>query len=163
VDYNKKIHIRPEQIEEAKRLYDFKNLKNSITNGKSQLHGALGELLAMEVLDLRDNHVEYVGHFDYDLICNGKRIDVKTIQTDKEPNDDFNANISAFNHTQQTDYYLWCSVSVDMTYGYVIGYLDKDEFYKIAELKKKGEIDCGKWVFKSDTYTTKIKNIKKFN
>ena len=159
----KKIYITPEQIEEAKDLYNFKCLKNSITNGESQVHGALGELIAMQVLDLRDNHVDYVGHYDYDLICNGKKIDVKTIKSNHEPKDDYNANISAFNHTQQTDYYLWCYVSLDMTYGYVIGYLEKDEFYRIAELKKKGEIDYGDWTFKSDTYTTKIKNIKKFN
>jgi len=159
----KKIYITPEQIEEAKDLYNFKCLKNSITNGESQVHGALGELIAMQVLDLRDNHVDYVGHYDYDLICNGKKIDVKTIKSNHEPKDDYNANISAFNHTQQTDYYLWCYVSLDMTYGYVIGYLEKDEFYRIAELKKKGEIDWGEWTFKSDTYTTKIKNIKKFN
>jgi hypothetical protein len=159
----KKIYITPEQIEEAKDLYNFKCLKNSITNGESQLHGALGELIAMQVLDLRDNHVDYVGHYDYDLICNGKKIDVKTIKSNHEPKDDYNANISAFNHTQQTDYYLWCYVSLDMTYGYVIGYLEKDEFYRIAELKKKGEIDYGDWTFKSDTYTTKIKNLKKFN
>lgn len=159
-----KIHITPEQIEQAKDFYNFKCLKNSITKGESQIHGAVGELIAMDFLDLiRGNDVEYVGHFDYDLICNGKRIDVKTIKTDKEPTDEFNDNISAFNHTQQTDYYLWCAVSLDMTYGYVIGYLEKDEFYKIAELKKKGEIDHSDWTFKSDTYTTKIKNIKKFN
>jgi hypothetical protein len=159
----KKIYITPEQIEEAKDLYNFKCLKNSITNGESQVHGALGELIAMQVLQLRENHVDYVGHYDYDLICNGKRIDVKTIKSNHEPKDEYNANISAFNHTQQTDYYLWCYVSLDMTYGYVIGYLEKDEFYKIAELKKKGDIDYGDWTFKSDTYTTKIKNLKKFN
>jgi len=159
----KKIYITPDQIEEAKDLYNFKCLKNSITNGESQVHGALGELIAMQVLDLRDNDVEYVGHYDFDLICNGKKIDVKTIKSNHEPKDEYNANISAFNHTQQTDYYLWCYVSLDMTYGYVIGYLDKDEFYRIAELKKKGDIDWGKWTFKSDTYTTKIKNLKKFN
>lgn len=159
----KKIYITLEQIEEAKDLYNFKNLKNSISKGESQLHGALGELIAMQVLDLRDNYVEYVGDYNYDLICNGKRIDVKTIKSNHEPKDDYNANISAFNHTQQTDYYLWCYVSLDMTYGYVIGYLEKNQFYKIAELKKKGEIDWGDWTFKSDTYTTKIKNLKKFN
>jgi hypothetical protein len=159
----KKIYITPDQIEEAKDLYNFKCLKNSITNGESQVHGALGELIAMQVLELRENHVDYVGHYDYDLICNGKRIDVKTIKSNHEPKDEYNANISAFNHTQQTDYYLWCYVSLDMTYGYVIGYLEKDEFYRIAELKKKGDIDWGKWTFKSDTYTTKIKNLKKFN
>jgi len=102
----KKIYITPEQIEEAKDLYNFKNLKNSITNGESQLHGAVGEVIAMQVLELRENHVDYVGHYDYDLICNGKRIDVKTIKSNHEPKDEYNANISAFNHTQQTDYYL---------------------------------------------------------
>jgi hypothetical protein len=30
-----------------------------------------------------------------------------------------------------------------MKYGYIIGYLAKDEFYRMAELKKEGEIDWG--------------------
>jgi len=159
----KKIYITPEQIEEAKDLYNFKCLKNSITNGESQIYGALGEVITMAFLRSKGKEVKYEGDYNYDLISNGKKIDVKTIKTDKEPTDEFNANIDANNTTQKTDFYLWCSVSVDMTYGYVIGYLDKDKFYKIAYLKKKGEIDHSDWTFKSDTYTTKIKNIKKFN
>lgn len=158
-----KIYITPEQIEEAKDLYNFKYLKNSITKGQSQIYGALGEVITMEFLRSKGKEVKYEGDYNYDLISNGKKIDVKTIKTDKEPNDEFNANIDANNTTQKTDFYLWCSVSVDMSYGYVIGYLEKDEFYKIANLKKKGEIDHSEWTFKSDTYTTKIKNIKKFN
>lgn len=157
-----KIYITPEQIEEAKDLYNFKCLKNSISKGESQLHGALGEVITMEFLRSKGKEVKYEGDYNYDLISNGKKIDVKTIKTDKEPTDEFNANIDANNTTQKTDFYLWCSVSVDMTYGYVIGYLEKDEFYKIANLKKKGEIDHSEWTFKSDTYTTKIKNLKKF-
>lgn len=157
-----KIYITPEQIAEAKDLYNFKCLKNSISKGESQLHGAVGEVITMEFLRSKGKEVKYEGDYNYDLISNGKRIDVKTIKTDKEPTDEFNANISAFNHTQQTDYYLWCAVSLDMTYGYVIGYLEKDEFYKIAEFKRKGDLDWGKFVFRSDTFTTKIKNIKKF-
>ena len=158
----RKIYITQKQIVEAEKLYNFKVLNNSITNGESRMHGAMGEIMAIEFLRSRGKDVKYVGCYDYDIEINGKKIDVKTIRTDKEPTDDFNANISAFNTTQKTDFYLWCSVSVDMTYGYVIGYLEKNEFYKIAELKKKGEIDFGKWTFKSDTYTTKVKNLKKF-
>lgn len=158
----KRIEITPELLAEATDLYNFKCLKNSITNGESQIYGALGEVIAMFYLRSKGKSVKYQGDYNYDIISNGVKIDVKTIRTDKEPTDDFNANISAFNSTQQTDFYLWCAVSVDMSYGYLIGYLEKDEFYKIAELKKKGEIDWGKWTFKSDTYTTKVKNLHKF-
>ncbi len=157
-----KIYITPEQLDEAQRLYHFKTLNNSITKGESQIYGAIGEIIAMDYLRSLNKQVEYVGAYDYDLQINGKKIDVKTFKTNKEPTNDFNANISAFNHTQKTDFYLWCSVAINMEYGYIIGYLEKDEFYRIAELKKKGEIDFGSWVFKSDTYTTKIKNIKIF-
>lgn len=157
-----KRYLTDDEILEAKRLYDFKKLRNSITEGQSQIYGALGEVMVMNFFKLYYENVEYVGSYDFDLKINGKKIDVKTIKTDKEPTKDFNANISAYNITQQTDFYLWCSVSENMKYGYIIGYLEKDEFYKIAQLKKKGEIDWGNWVFKSDTYTTQIKNIKTF-
>lgn len=157
-----KRYLTDDEILEAKRLYDFKKLNNSITEGQSQIYGALGEVMVMNFFKLYYENVEYVGSYDFDLKINGKKIDVKTIKTDKEPTKDFNANISAFNITQKTDFYLWCSVAENMKYGYIIGYLEKDEFYKIAQLKKKGEIDWGNWVFKSDTYTTQIKNIKTF-
>lgn len=157
-----KRYLTDDEILEAKRLYDFKKLNNSITKGQSQIYGALGEVMVMNFFKLYYENVEYVGSYDFDLKINGKKIDVKTIKTDKEPTKDFNANISAFNITQKTDFYLWCSVAENMKYGYIIGYLEKDEFYKIAQLKKKGEIDWGNWVFKSDTYTTQIKNIKTF-
>lgn len=157
-----KRYLTDDEILEAKRLYDFKKLRNSITEGQSQIYGALGEVMVMNFFKLYYENVEYVGSYDFDLKINGKKIDVKTIKTDKEPSKDFNANISAFNITQKTDFYLWCSVAENMKYGYIIGYLEKDEFYKIAQLKKKGEIDWGNWVFKSDTYTTQIKNIKTF-
>jgi hypothetical protein len=157
-----KIDITEEQILQARKLYNFKALTNSITQGESQIYGALGEVIAMHFLRSINKPVQYVGSYDYDLEINGKKIDVKTIQTDKEPTNDFNANIDASNTRQKTDFYLWCSVSKSMKYGYIIGYLAKDEFYKISQLKKKGEIDWGDWVFKSDTYTTKVKNVKKF-
>lgn len=158
-----KIYLTDAEILEAKRLYDFKKLNNSITEGESQIYGALGEVMVMNFFKLYYQNVEYVGSYDFDLKINGKKIDVKTIKTDKEPTKHFNANISAYNITQKTDYYLWCSVAENMKYGYIIGYMEKDEFYKIAQLKKKGEIDWGNWVFKSDTYTTQIKNIKTFD
>lgn len=156
-----KLNITDEQIIEAQKLYNFKALNNSITEGESQIYGALGEVMVMDFLRSLNKPVQYIGSYDYDLEINGKKIDVKTIKTDKEPTNDFNANISAFNTRQQTDFYLWCSVAESMNYGYIIGYLEKDEFYRVAELKKKGQIDFGSWVFKSDTYTTKVKNIKK--
>lgn len=158
-----KIYLTDEEILEAKRLYGFKKLHNSITEGESQIYGALGEVMVMNFFKLHYENVEYVGSYDFDLKINGKKIDVKTFKTDKTPTKFFNVNISAYNITQKTDYYLWCSVAENMKYGYIIGYMEKDEFYKIAELKKKGEIDRGEWVFKSDTYTTKIKNIKTFD
>lgn len=156
-----KLNITDQQIIEAQKLYNFKALNNSITEGESQIYGALGEVMVMDFLRSLNKPVQYIGSYDYDLEINGKKIDVKTIKTDKEPTNDFNANISAFNTRQKTDFYLWCSVAESMKYGYIIGYLEKDEFYRVAELKKKGEIDFGSWVFKSDTYTTKVKNIKK--
>ena len=157
-----KRNITNGQIQEAKRLYNFKALTNSITEGESQIYGALGEVMAMDFLRSLNKPVQYVGSYDNDLEINGIKIDVKTIRTDKEPTNDFNLNISAFNTKQETDFYLWCSVAQSMEYGYIIGYLAKDEFYSLAELKKKGEVDFGEWVFKSDTYSTKVKNVKKF-
>jgi hypothetical protein len=43
------IEISKEQIERAKKLYPFKELKGSITKGKSNIYGALGEIIIYDI------------------------------------------------------------------------------------------------------------------
>jgi hypothetical protein len=154
------LSITESQLERAKSLYDFDNLSNSITSGKSQIYGAMGEILLMDYLISNGINVDYIGSRHFDLIAEDViKIDVKTIRVNTNPKPEHNANISAFNTTQQTFMYFWVYVKEDLKTAWLVGWLDKETFYEEAKLNKKGDEDGGGWVFKSDTYSLKIKNL----
>ena len=45
----KKFLITKPQLERAKKLFDFKELNNSITKGEGNLAGAVGEIIVKDV------------------------------------------------------------------------------------------------------------------
>ena len=49
-----KIEITDEQISQAQKLYNFKALTNSITQGESQIYGALGGVCLLYTSDAAD-------------------------------------------------------------------------------------------------------------
>lgn len=153
------IEIKREQIERAEELYTFKNLKNSVTQGESQIYGAIGEIVVLDYYEKHGVHAEYVGSYDYDIIIANKRVDVKTKKVNNPPQLEHNATIPAFNTLQKTDIYYFVYVTTDMKKAYLVGWLYKDEFFNKAELKRSGEVDRLGWTFKTDTYVTQLKNL----
>ena len=63
------IDITEDQRQRAKELYEFNVLKGSVTEGKGNEVGALGEII---VWDQYEKKTEYVGCYDYDMIIKGK-------------------------------------------------------------------------------------------
>jgi len=151
--------ITREQIELAEELFTFRNLKNSITKGESQIYGALGEIVVIEYYKKHGVNAEHVGTFDYDIIIANKKVDVKTKKVNNPPQLFHNATIPAFNVLQKTDIYYFVYVMSDMTKAYLVGWLYKEEFFNKAELKRSGEVDRLGWKFKADTYVTQLKNL----
>lgn len=157
------IPITSLQIERAEKLYQFECLSNSITTSKSQIYGAIGEILVFDYYTAKGDAVIHSSQFDYDFIINEKKVEIKTIKTISIPKDSDNANISAFNATQKTDIYYFVYVTPDKKKGFLCGWIYKEKFLELAELKKKGEIDKFNWVFKSDTYSLKFSELTKVN
>ena len=77
----KTIKISKEKIEKAKKLYPFKELKGSITKGKSNIYGALGEIIIYDLNKKNALNVSFNSTYDYDLIIENYKIDVKTKST----------------------------------------------------------------------------------
>ncbi len=154
-----KIQIAPEQLTRAKNLYQFNNIKNSISKGESQIYGAIGEIVVWDWLCQNEIETEYHGTKDYDLICDVVTIDVKTIRVNVQPNNEHNANISAHNTKQKTFMYFWVYVLEDMSCAWLVGWLDKESFFEEATFNKQGTKDGLNWEFKSDTYSLKIKHL----
>ena len=111
-----KLLISQSQLKRAQELYEFNNLRNSITEGKSQIYGAIGEIVVWDWLCNAGVETEYHGTKDYDLFAEDVTIDVKTIRVNTPPTNEHNANISAHNTQQKTFMYFWVYVLEDMKY-----------------------------------------------
>lgn len=141
-------------------LYNFCNLNNSITEVKSNIYGALGEIVVHEYF--KDKYkCDFNSTFDYDLIIEGKKVDVKTRKAKGIPRG--KCGIPAFNPNQKCDYYFFTNVSYDYKTAYIMGYISKAAFFKLAQFKKKGDLDeDGIFVFKSDSYVIYYNQLTQF-
>jgi len=157
-----RVEITPEQVKRAEGLYPFGSLKNSITKGKSNIYGALGEVIVYDYFEENDRVVKFDSTPDFDMIVNGKTIDVKTKRTSVPPLTSFNCSISAHNTTQKCDYYVFVRVSEDKKTGWILGYMSKSEFFKKAKFNREGQEDpkFPAWKFAADCYNLEISKLK---
>tara|TARA_R110000796_G_scaffold161858_2_gene278637 strand:- start:200 stop:736 length:537 start_codon:yes stop_codon:yes gene_type:complete len=156
------IKITDEQRKRAEELYEFNVLKGSVTKGEGNAVGALGEII---VLDYFGKLAKYVGDYDYDLIIRDKKVDVKTKKQKMRPAKHHSCNIFAYNTQQKCDWYCFVFVHQSLNYGWIMGWLTKDEFYKKATFRKGGEADPTletSWVFKGNCYTIKVTDLDNY-
>jgi len=155
------ILITDDQRKRAKELYEFNVLNGSVTEGKGNEVGALGEVI---VWDKYKNKTKYVGSYDYDMIIKGKKVDVKTKAQNYPPAPHHTYNIFAFNTKQKCDYYCFVVVHNDLSRAWIVGWKQKEAFFKEARFRKKGEIDDnipnGTWTFKGDCYCLNISQLE---
>jgi hypothetical protein len=157
-----RVQITPEQIQRAEGLYPFGSLKDSITKGESNIYGALGEVIVHDYLMGKGKDVKIVGDVNFDIVSNGKKIDVKTKRTTVPPIQTFNCSISAHNTRQECDYYVFVRVMEDKSEAWITGYMDKAEFYKKAKFYRKGQADptMPSWKFAADCYNLEISKLQ---
>ena len=84
---------------------DIGRLPNSITNGRGNTAGRLGELALAEHLgvDLADKK-------DYDMIYNGEKIEVKTKRRTVKPAEYFDVSVAETSRHQAPDRYVFISI-----------------------------------------------------
>ena len=149
----KKFKVTKDQLDRAKKLFDFKELNNS------NLAGAVGEIVVKDAYKGTGENT-----YDYDTIIKDYKIDIKTKKFSDQftPNKDWNLNVSDYNTRQKCDAYCFVGVNESNTIAYVYGFMKKKDFYDKAVFGKKGQIDPrgnGKWKFKSDCYNILIKDL----
>ena len=152
--------ISENQIKRAENLYEFKGLNGSIMSGESNIYGALGEILVHDYFE--SFHPKFISNFDYDLIIKDFKIDVKTKRTTVKPKDHYLCSICLFNVRQNCDYYFFCRVRENLKTGYLLGYIEKCDFFKKSTFYKKGEKDCNGFTFKADGFHIKINELNNF-
>ncbi len=139
-------------------------LRNSITEGDGNLAGFVGEAIANSVIN-----GEISNTYDYDILANGVSYDVKTKRCTSAPAPHYECSVAAFNTKQACDVYVFTRVWFDAQRrprwrrGYILGYMEKQEFYRRARKLNRGDIDpSNNFVVKADCYNIKISDLKQF-
>jgi len=156
------VAVTPSMYRAAKQRFEFGALRASITKGGGNLAGALGELAYIEWLTKQGYRVEDTSTYDYDIIVNGFKVDVKTKRINNKPADNYRVAVASANTTQKCDYYVFTRVKESKDVAYILGYMSKNEFYERSTFFKEGEIDVNGFAFRSDNYSIQIKDLNKF-
>lgn len=136
-------------------------LKNSITNGEGNIAGYIGQMLVNLYLKGSEPDV-----YNYDVIKDNVRYEVKTKRCTGEPKEHYNCSIAKYNTKQKCDYYVFVRVLEDYSKAWILGKKKKDDFFKEATFNKKGEPDPSsgnKWNFKADCYNLEISKLEPLN
>lgn len=137
-------------------------LNNSIMSGDGNIAGFLGEECVKKYLGLKLGTEENT--FDYDLIYQGKKIDVKSKRTTVIPRMDHECSVAAFNTRQNCDFYLFTRVLFNGEVAqkvYIMGYMNKNDYYEKARFLKKGDIDgTNNFIVREDCYNMYYSDLK---
>ena len=152
----KRIDITSEDIKRAELLANsMGELRNSITKGQGNLHGFLGEIITSKFLKSKLSNT-----YDYDIIHNNLKIDVKTKRVTTPPQDFYECSVACLNIEQLCDIYVFTRILKDMTTGWLLGYINKKDYFNEAVLLKKGHIDpSNNWKVLTDCYNLPISKL----
>ena len=127
-------------------------LQGSITGGSSNVVGAIGEVIVADSIKAKE-----INTYDYDLVKEGKRIDVKTKRCNTKPMPNYDCSVALHGTEQDCDTYVFVRVLSDLTRAWILGSISKPDFYKKATLYRKGDVDSNNgFVFKADCYNLSI-------
>ena len=134
-------------------------LNNSITQGKGKVAGFIGEIIVAKFLN-----AEHKNTYDYDLIYNNKKIDVKTKRVSTRPKLGYECSIAETSTHQNCDIYVFTRVKKDYSIIWLLGYLEKDLYFRKANFLKKGTIDpSNNWKVLTSCYNIPISELKQIN
>lgn len=148
-----------DQLQAGREADSLGVLNNSITGGRGNLAGKLGEIAVARFLGVKRGRDTR----DYDLLYEGKRIEVKTKNCTSPPKPSYRVSVAATNIRQQCDFYVFTRLLSDLKTCYLLGFMPKEVFYKEAEYYEKGQVDPdgdGKWVFKESCYNMPIEALR---
>lgn len=154
-EYVIKISIPDSNINKSrKRAAHLNNSKRKISFG-GEIYGIVGEQLFL------DNYGgELIDNKDYDINHpNIGKIDVKTKRCSSPPEGHYTCSVAEYQLKNECDYYAFYRVHNNLTVGWFLGIISKEEFLKNATRLEKGEMD-GDFVCKADCYNIKISQLK---
>lgn len=151
------VPISDKMVSEAKeKAEEMGKLNNSIRSGEGNIVGFLGEEIVKSFFNITSRNT-----YNYDILYNDKKYEVKTKETTVVPKDTYDCSVAAYNTKQQCDYYIFVRVLDTLSKGWILGFMEKDEYMKNSIFLKKGDIDLSNnYTVKADCYNMKIYNLK---
>lgn len=139
-------------------------INNSITKGDGNVAGFFGEEVANHVIDGTITNT-----YDYDIISGDQQLitwDVKTKRCTSPPKSFYECSVAGFNTKQKCDRYVFVRIENKSGFwgrAWVLGWMDKQEYFNRANLLKKGDVDTSNnFTVKADCYNLKIKDLNQF-
>tara|TARA_R110000824_G_scaffold87254_2_gene215173 strand:+ start:775 stop:1299 length:525 start_codon:yes stop_codon:yes gene_type:complete len=169
----KELTFDKSMIEEAQEWADnLGAIKNSITKGKGNYVGRLGELALAKHIGAG----EAQDQSGYDLIFNGKKIEVKTKRRAVPPRENYIVNLAKTSRHQRPDIYAFLSAQFESQKSgqyknleklWLCGYKSSEDYFNESTFYAKGDIDPGwkptpqrkHYRFSADCYVMNISDL----
>jgi|TARA_Y100000310_G_C20098893_1_gene541770 hypothetical protein len=138
------------------RAKDIGKLKNSITRGKGNLAGIIGEYIVHKHL----KNSKWENTYDYDLIHKNKKIDVKSKRCNSPPLDFYECSIAETSLHQECDEYVFVRILNDFTKAWILGRMTQKKYFKTARKMIEGQVDpSNNFTVKTNCYNIPIKEL----
>jgi len=159
------VKITKEMIDKAtEKALEMGIIRNSITKGQGNISGFLGEEIVNSFLK---GSLENT--YNYDIIKDNVKIDVKTKRCTSKPKEYYDCSIARTSLHQKCDKYvfvriLWNKSNPDeWTHSWILGELTKEDYFQKARELTKGQVDpSNNFVVKADCYNVAIKDLDEF-
>ena len=150
------VKITPSIISRAKKkAATVGNLQGSITGSLSHVVGAIGEIIVADIMGADESNT-----YDYDLVRDGERIDVKTKRCNTRPFPHYDCSVAAHGTNQNCDSYVFVRILTDTSRAWILGSIPKPDFYTRATKYKRGDVDpTNGFTFKADCYNLPISEL----
>lgn len=148
--------VTDDMISAAKqKALDMGRLNNSILSGTGNMAGFVGEQIALSILN-----GEWSNTYDYDILVDGYKVDVKTKQTTVKPKPFYECSVANYNTKQLCDVYAFVRVLKDLSKGWYLGSIKKQDYFSKAVYLKKGDIDpSNNFTVRADCYNLRIQEL----
>ena len=134
-------------------------LQGSITGGTSNIVGAIGEVIVADIIGATEANT-----FNYDLVKDGNRIDVKTKRCNTKPQPNYDCSVASHGTKQDCDSYVFVRILTDLSKAWILGSISKQEYYAEATRYKKGQVDPSNgFTFRTDCYNLPISKLEPIN
>ena len=154
------VEITQQMKERAwRKAREMGKLNHSITKGDGNIAGFLGEEVANQIIG-----GDICNTYDYDIIKDGVKYDIKTKRCTSKPKPFYDCSIAAYNQKQACDYYVFVRIeNIKGKWGraWVLGSYAKDQYFTDARFLKAGQKDGNNgFKVKADCFNIDIKNLK---